>query len=182
MISFRRKKKKDPFADIKAKLEKPTEFESKIGETFQRGIEDLKTGVDKEVIEELSKKIEEENRKILRKFNVLTKKSKAITLESPEIIELIKLYSKAKDSFEEFSEEMRNFDERGWEFDKNIAAFYKFRIGRGLAEMKKLNVRIENVCRDAGFTPSNIKTILESPIEKLVNSLAKKKIKLKKKK
>ena len=182
MISFRRKKKKDTFADIRAKLEKPTEFETKFGETFERGIEKLKTGADKTVIEDLSKRIEEENKRIFKKFNTITKKTKEITLESPEIIELIKLYSNVKDRFEGFTEEMRNLESKGWDFDKNIAAFYKFRVGKGLAEMKKQTMKVENVCRDAGFTPSNIRTILESPIERLIDSLTKKKIKLKKKK
>jgi len=183
MISFRRKKKKiDTFAEIKAKLEKPMEFEAKLGETFERGVEKLKTGVDKTIIEDLSKRIEEENKKILRKFNTITKKAKQITLESPETIELIKLYANAKDRFEGFVEEMRRLEGRGWDFDKNIAAFYKFRVGRALAQMKKQTIKVENVCRDAGFTPSNIRTILESPIERLIDSLARKKIKLKKKK
>jgi len=183
MISFRRKKKKiDTLAEIKAKLEKPTEFETKLGETFERGVEKLKTGVDKEIIEDLSKRIEEENKKISRKFNTITKKAKTITLESPETVELIKLYANAKDRFEEYIEEMRSLEERGWDFDKNIAAFYKFRIGRALAQMKNQTMRVEKVCRDAGFTPSNIRTILESPIERLIDSLTKKKIKLKKKK
>lgn len=182
MISFRRKKKKDPFADIKAKLEKPAEFGTKLGETFEKEVIKIKTGVSKESIENLSKRIEEENKKISKKINAVTRKSKEITLESPEIIELIKLYSKARDSFEEFTEEMRNIDDRGWDFDRNIAAFYKFRIGRALAEMKKQTKKVEDICRDAGFTPSNIRTILESPIEKLIDSLTRKKITLKKKK
>ncbi len=181
MISFRRKKKKDTFADMKAKLEKPMEFESKISETFEREAERIRTGVSREAIEDLSRKIEQENRKILRKFNAITKKTKEITLESPEIIELIKLYSKTKDKFEEFTEEMRDIDNIGWDFDENIAAFYKFRIGKALAEMQKQTKRVETICRDAGFTPSNIKTILEAPIERLVDSLTRKKIKLKKK-
>ncbi len=182
MISFRRKKKKDPFADIKAKLEKPTEFETKFGETLEKGIEKLKTGVDKEVIEGLSKRIEEENKRISRKFSTITKKAKDITLESPETIELIKLYANAKDRFEGFIEQMQSLENRGWDFDKNIAAFYKFRIGKALAEMKNQTKKVEEVCRNAGFTPSNIRTILESPIDRLVDSLTRKKINLKKKK
>ena len=181
MISFRRKKKNiDTFAEIKAKLEKPMEFETKLGETLERGAEKLKIGVDRNIIEDLSKKIEEENSKISRKFSTIIKKTKEITLESPEVIELIKLYANANEKFEEFIEEMRDLENKGWDFDKNIAAFYKFRIGRALAEMKKQTMKVENVCRDAGFTPSNIRTILESPIDRLVDSMAKKKIKVKK--
>lgn len=180
MISFRRKKKIDALAEIKAKLEKPMEFETKPGETFERGIENLKTGADKTVLEDLSKRIEEENTKISRKFNSITKSAKDITLETPEIVELIKLYSNASDKLEEFIDEMRRIEDRGWDFDKNLAAFFKFRIGRDLAELKKLTIDVESICRKAGFTPSNIRNILESPIENLVDSLAKKKIKVKK--
>ena len=183
MISFRKKKKNiDTFAEITEKLEKPTEFETKIGETIEKGIETIKTGVEKEIIEELSKKIEEENKKISRRFDNIVKKAKEITLESPEIVELIKLYSNSRDKFEEFVEEMQELEYKGWNFDNDIAAFYKFRIGRALAEMKKQTMKVESVCRNAGFTPSNIKVILESPIERLVDSLVKKKIKTKKKK
>jgi DNA-binding transcriptional MerR regulator len=181
MISFRRKKKNiDTLAEIKAKLEKPMEFETKLGETLERGIETIKTGVDKTALEDLSKRIEEENIKISRKFNTITKNVKNITLDNPEIVELIKLYSNASDKLEEFIEEMRRIEDRGWDFDKNVAAFFKFRIGKDLAEMKKLTINVENICIRAGFTPSNIRNILESPIENLVDSLSKKKIKVKK--
>jgi len=81
---------------------------------------------------------------------------------------------------EEFIEEMRRLEDRGWDFDKNIAALFKFRIGKALAEMKRQTLNVENICRKAGFTPSNIRNILESPIERLVDSLAQKKIKVKK--
>ena len=180
MISFRRKKKIDTLAEIKAKLEKPMEFEAKVGETLERGIETIKTGIDKTVLEDLSKRIEEENVRISRKFNAITKNIKEITLENPEIVELIKLYSNATDKLEEFIEEMRRLEDRGWDFDKNIAALFKFRIGKALAEMKRQTLNVENICRKAGFTPSNIRNILESPIERLVDSLAQKKIKVKK--
>jgi len=83
MISFRRKKKIDTLAEIKAKLEKPMEFEAKVGETLERGIETIKTGIDKTVLEDLSKRIEEENVRISRKFNAITKNIKEITLENP---------------------------------------------------------------------------------------------------
>jgi len=179
MISFRRKKKTDPFADVKSSFEKPPELETKI-EAFGKGMEKIKTGVEKEIIEDLSKRIEEENRRISRKFNGLTKKAKEITLESPEIVDLIKLYSSSRDRFEKFVEEMQELEYKGWSFDNDIAAFHKFRVGKALAEMKKQTKNVENVCRNAGFTPSNIKVILESPIERLVDSLVRKKIKVKK--
>ena len=183
MISFRKKKKKiDTFEDVKSSFEKPLEVETRVNESFQKGLETVKTGIDKTTIEDLSKRIEEENKKISRKFNSITKKVKEITLESPEIVELIKLYSSSKDKFEKFIEEMQELDYKGWDFDEDIAAFHKFRVGRALAEMKKRTKNVESVCRNAGFTPSNIKIILDSPIDKLVDSLMRKKIKVKKKK
>lgn len=181
MISFRRKKEKiDTLADIKAKLEKPMEFETRLGENFQKGVEAIKTGVDKEILEELSRRIEDENKKIFRKFNVITKKTKEINFESPEIVELIKLYSEASDKLENFVKEMSDLENKGWDFDKNIAAFYKFRVGRAMAELKKQTMNIEKICQKAGFTPSNIRAILESPIERLMDTLMKKKMKEKK--
>ncbi len=180
MISFRRKKKVDTLAEIKAKLEKPMEFETQLSQTFEKGLEKMKTGVDKTSLEDLSKRIEEENVRISRKFNAITKNVREFTLENPEIVELIKLYSNASDKLEEFIDEMRKMEDLGWNFDKNIAAFFKFRIGKDLAEMKKLTINVESICRRAGFTPSNIRNILESPIENLIDSLSKKKIKVKK--
>ena len=38
MISFRRKKKVDTLAEIKAKLEKPMDFEAQLGQTFEKGL------------------------------------------------------------------------------------------------------------------------------------------------
>lgn len=181
MISFRRKKNKiDTLAEIKAKLEKPTEFEARLGENFEKSVEAIKSGVDKEILEDLSKRIEDENRKIFRKFNTIAKKAKEITFESPEIVELIKLYSEASDKLEDFVKEMSDLESKGWDFDKNIAAFYKFRVGRAMAEIKKQTMDIEKICQKAGFTPSNIRAILESPIERLMDNLMKKKIKAKK--
>jgi hypothetical protein len=127
--------------------------------------------VNKEELEELSKKIESENRNIDRRFKIITKNVNQLSLESQELIDLIKLYANTNDKFQEFIEDMRKLEGRGWKFDQNIAALYKFRVGMALAKMKKQSTSVEKVCRKVGFTPSNIKTILKSPIEELVNSL-----------
>jgi hypothetical protein len=133
--------------------------------------EPVQTGVDKIALEELSKKIEDENRNIDRRFKLITKSVNQLTLESKELIDLIKLYASMSGKFNEFIEEMHRLEERGWKFDKNIAALYKFRVGMALANMKKQSRNVEKICKKVGFTPSNIKTILDSSIEELVKSL-----------
>ena len=141
-----------------------------------REVEELKTepiqeGTDRESLEEISKRIENENKNINRRFKMITKNVNQLTLESQELIDLIKLYASTTGRFNEFIEEMHRLEERGWKFDKNIAALYKFRVGMALANMKKQSMNIEKICRKVGFTPSNIKTILDSSIEELVKSL-----------
>jgi hypothetical protein len=75
---------------------------------------------------------------------------------------------------------MHRLEEKGWRFDQNIAALYKFRVGRALAAMKKQSMSVEKICRKVGFTPSNIKAILNSPIENLVESLTERTVEVRK--
>jgi hypothetical protein len=119
-------------------------------------------GADRTSIEELSKRVENENKNINRKFKLITKNLNQLTLESQELIDLIKLYANTDGKFSEFIEEMHNLERRGWDFDLNIAAFYKFRVGKALAEMKRQTRNVEKICRKVGFTPSNIKAIIKS--------------------
>ncbi len=144
--------------------------------------EPIQTGADRTAIEELSKKIENENRNINRKFKLIAKNLNQLTLESRELIDLIKLYANTNGKFSEFIEEMHSLEEKGWNFDQNIAAFYKFRVGKALADMKKQSMSVEKICRKVGFTPSNIKAILKSPIEDLVNSLSNRTVEIRKSK
>jgi hypothetical protein len=133
--------------------------------------EPIQDAVNREELEEISKRIENENKNINRKFKMITKNANQLTLESQELIDLIKLYASMSGKFNEFVEEMHRLEERGWKFDKNIAALYKFRVGMALANMKKQSRNVEKICKKVGFTPSNIKTILDSSIEELVKSL-----------
>jgi hypothetical protein len=48
--------------------------------------------------------------------------------------------------------------------------------------MKRQATNVEKICRKVGFTPSNIKAILKSPIEDLVKSLSERTIEIKKSK
>jgi hypothetical protein len=144
--------------------------------------EPIQNGADRTAIEELSKKIEDENKTINRKFKLITKNLNQLTLESQELIDLIKLYANTDGKFSEFIEDMHNLERQGWNFDLNIAAFYKFRVGKALADMKRQATNVEKICRKVGFTPSNIKAILKSPIEDLVKSLSERTIEIKKSK
>lgn len=155
------------------KLEETGELEPVINEPVQAGTE-------REDLEMLSKRIEDENRNINRRFKIITKNVNQLTLESQELIDLIKLYANTNGKFNEFIEEMHRLEERGWNFDQNIAAFYKFRVGKALADMKKQSMEVEKICRKVGFTPSNIKSILKSPIEDLISSLTGKTVEIRK--
>jgi hypothetical protein len=155
------------------KLEETRELEPVINEPVQAGTE-------REDLEMLSKRIEDENRNINRRFKIITKNVNQLTLESQELIDLIKLYANTNGKFNEFIEEMHRLEERGWNFDQNIAAFYKFRVGKALADMKKQSMEVEKICRKVGFTPSNIKSILKSPIEDLISSLTGKTVEIRK--
>jgi len=128
---------------------------------------------DRTELEELSKKVENEVGKINRKIKLLDKKADGLTIESQEIIDLIRLYAATDSKFQEFIDEMHRLEERGWDIDKNIAAFYKFRVGKALSDIKRQSMKLDGMCKRVGFTPSKIKEILNSPIEELVNSLMK---------
>jgi len=190
MFGFKKKdenvEKIDLLTDTESKWEEPLPFEvggvleTKPQETTGVETEPIQTGVDRTALEELSKSIEDENRNINRRFKLITKNLSQLTLESQELIDLIKLYANMTGRFSEFIEEMRKLEERGWNFDQNIAAFYKFRVGKALAEMKKQSMNVEKICRKVGFTPSNIKAILDSPIEELVNSLTERTVEVRK--
>ena len=123
-------------------------------------------------LEELSQKIENENMKIKKKVKSLSKKSEELTLDSPEIIDLIKLYERTSKKFREFIEDMNNLEADGWEVDETVAAFYKFRIAKGLSSLKKEELNIENLCERVGFTPSKVNEILEKPTEKLIEEFS----------
>ena len=131
----------------------------------------IREAVDREEIEELSRRIENENKNINRRFKMITKNVNQLSLESQELIDLIRLYANANGKFSAFIDEMNILESRGWKLDQNVAALYKFRVGMALANMKKQSANVEKICRKVGFTPSNIKTILNSSIEDLVNSL-----------
>jgi len=124
-------------------------------------------------LEELSQKIENENIKIKKKVKTFLKKSEELTLDSPEIINLIKLYEKASKKSREFVDKINKLEADGWKVDETVAAFYKFRIAKGLSSLKREESNIEKLCEKVGFTPSKIHEILEKPTEKLMEEFSK---------
>jgi hypothetical protein len=139
----------------------------------KKEIPEPKVSADRVELEELSQKVENEVGKIERKIKLLDKKADGLTIDSLEIIDLIRLYAATDSKFQEFIDEMRKIEGRGWDIDQNIAAFYKFRVGKALSDIKRQSMRVEGMCEKVGFTPSKIKEILDSPIEELVNSMTK---------
>lgn len=167
--------------DINLQIEKTSELETKVEKVKPKRVPKvLKTltepktegKTDMLVLEELSQKIENENIKIRKKIKSLSKKSEELTLDSPEIIDLIKLYERTSKKFREFIEDMNNLEADGWEVDETVAAFYKFRIAKGLSSLKKEELNIENLCERVGFTPSKVHEILEKPTEKLIEEFS----------
>ena len=144
--------------------------ESKTPKPVIGGGEEGKT--DMLTLEELSQKIENENIKIKKKVKSFSKKSNELTIDSPEIINLIKLYEKASNKSREFIDQMNKFEANGWKVDETVAAFYKFRIAKALSSIKKSESDIENLCEKVGFTPSKIHEILEKPTEKLIEEFS----------
>jgi len=150
----------------------PLEKKKEISETKEE-IPESKAGTDRVELEELSQEVENEVGKIERKIKTLEKKADGLTIDSQEIIDLIKLYAATNNKFQEFIDEMRKIEGRGWDIDQNIAAFYKFRVCKALSDIKRQSMKVNGMCEKVGFTPSKIKEILDSPIEELVNSMTK---------
>jgi len=167
--------------DINSQIERTSELETKVEKVKPKRVPKvLKTltepktegKTDMLVLEELSQKIENENIKTRRKIKSLSKKSQELTLDSPEIIDLIKLYERTSKKFREFIEDINNLEADGWEVDETVAAFYKFRIAKGLSSLKKEELNIENLCERVGFTPSKVHEILEKSTEALIQEFS----------
>ncbi|MDI6826236.1 MAG: hypothetical protein QMD36_03520 [Candidatus Aenigmarchaeota archaeon] len=137
----------------------------------KKKVSELKEGTGRIELEELSQKVENELGKIDRRIKSLEKKADVITIDSQEIVDLIRLYAATNNKFQEFIDEMHRLEGRGWGIDENIAAFYKFRIGKALSNIKRQSIKVEGMCERVGFTPSKIREILDSSIEELVDSL-----------
>jgi len=118
-------------------------------------------------LKEMNEKIDEELKQIKKRMDDLGSLKK-LTLESPEMISLMELYTEYKDKLNQFVEEINSMDFNALASKRTFAAIYKFRACKGLSEMKKEIKKIESLCKKAGFIPTKVHEILESSAEDLV--------------
>ena len=127
----------------------------------------------------LHNRIVNDLRDVKEKMKEITKTSKEFTLDSPEIVDLLDLYVDAKKKFENFIDEINKMNLERITSRKSVAAVYKFRACKKLADLKKQIKKIDEICKKAGFIPMKVHEILHSKAEDLVNSLLKEKKKRK---
>jgi len=150
-------------------LPEPVEVPEPVEEKREVQLEELP-------LKELNEKIDEELEEIKEKMKDLGSLSK-LSLESPEMITLMELYTEYKDKLNQFVEEINRMDLTALASKRTFAAIYKFRACKGLSEMKKQIKKIEALCKKAGFIPTKVHAILESSAEDLVNEFLEKKSK-----
>jgi hypothetical protein len=130
--------------------------------------EEKKLTFDELPLKELCKKIDDELKKIKKELRRI-EKIEDLTLESPEMVNLLELYTTAKDKFQEFVDEINKL-ELSRLSDKTTAAIYKFKACKALADIKKQTQRIESICEKTGLVPSKIQDIIRTRAEDLINS------------
>jgi len=127
-------------------------------------------------LKELNEKIDKELRELKRRMKDLGSLTK-LTLESPEMINLMDLYTEARDKLSQFIEEINRMDLTTLSSKRTFAAIYKFRACKGLSEIKKEIRKIESICKNAGFIPTKVHEILETRAEDLVDGFLQQKSK-----
>jgi len=162
--------KETPVAEqITEKLEKPKMLPEPIKEKREIQLEEVP-------LKELNERIDEELEEIKERMRDLGGLSK-LTLESPEMISLMDLYTEYKDKLTRFIEEINRMELTALASKKTFAAIYKFRACKGLSEIKKEIKKIESICKKAGFIPTKVHNILEARAEDLVDGFLQKKSK-----
>lgn len=124
-------------------------------------------------LKELNEKIDEELKLIRKRMKELGSLTK-LTLESPEMINLMELYTEARDKLSQFVEEINRLDLTALASNRTFAAIYKFRACKELSEIKREIRKIEFICKKAGFIPTRVHEILESRAENLIDSFLQK--------
>lgn len=124
-------------------------------------------------LKNLSKKIDEELEEIKKEFKDIGK-TKGLTLESPELIDLLNLYVNAKKKMNTFIDEINEMNLSRLTSKRTVAAVYKFRACKAISDIKKEVKKIDKICKKAGFIPLKVHDILESSAEDIVNSFLKK--------
>lgn len=127
-------------------------------------------------LKDLNEKIDEELKKIRKRMKDLGSLAK-LSLESPEMVSLMELYTEYRDKVNRFVEELDNMDLRVSSSDRTFVAIYKFRACKELSEIKREIRKIEALCKQAGFVPTKIHEILESRAEDLIEVFLKQKSK-----
>ena len=100
-----------------------------------------------------------------------------LSLESPEMIPLMELYTEYKDKLNQFIEELNGMNLVALSSKRTFAAIYKFRACKGMSDIKREIRKIESLCKKAGFIPTKVHQILESSAEDLVEEFLHKKLK-----
>jgi len=152
--------------EITEKLEEPKMLPEPTEEKREIELEELP-------LKELNEKIDEEIKEIRKRMKDLGSLNK-LTLESPEMISLMDLYTEAKDKLNQFIEEINRMDLTTLSSKRTFAAIYKFRACKELSEIKKEIRKIEALCKRAGFIPTKVHEILESRAEDLVDGFLQK--------
>ena len=152
--------------EITEKLEEPKMLPEPTEEKREIELEELP-------LKDLNEKIDEEIKDIRKRMKDLGSLNK-LTLESPEMISLMDLYTEAKDKLNQFIEEINRMDLTTLSSKRTFAAIYKFRACKELSEIKKEIRKIEALCKRAGFIPTKVHEILESRAEDLVDGFLQK--------
>lgn len=155
--------------DIMPPLEKPSKIEKEISMTDRDKISKKRVDFNPLI---LCEKIEDETGGIKRKFNRI-KRTKDLNIDSLEMIDLIRLHGETSKKLKNFIDRVDDADSSGWNVERNIASFYKYRACKGLANLKKELKDMERVSEGLGFTTTKIENILSTPAKKLVEDLGK---------
>ena len=162
---------------ITEKLEEPKMLPEPTEERLLEPIEEKREIQLEELpLKELNEKVDEELKQIKERMKDLGSLNK-LTLESPEMISLMDLYTEYKDKLSQFIEELNRMDLTALASKRTFAAIYKFRACKGLSEIKKEIKKIEALCKKAGFIPTKVHDILESRAEDLVDGFLQQKSK-----
>ena len=97
-----------------------------------------------------------------------------IKIDSSDMMDLLDIYMYARSRLQEFTLQINEMNLDELHAKKTLAAIYKFRACKLLSKIKEQVLKIEDVCKEAGFIPSKIHEILELKAETLINSFIKK--------
>jgi len=124
-------------------------------------------------LKELCTKIKNDLKNIKKHIRSLGKLDE-IKIDSQDMMDLLDIYMYARSRLQEFTLQINEMNLDELHTKKTLAAIYKFRACKLLSKIKEQVLKIEDVCKEAGFIPSKIHEILELKAETLINSFIKK--------